>query len=111
MNPVVLTLGFFTTLFGGAGVWAFATALINRKADLKQKDSNTTKTLEEVSAAFRKEIREENKELKAEMREMKDAFIILVDTIDEWWGKLTQNLNTPERKSFREKVNEARKLT
>jgi len=111
INPVVLVLGFFTTLFGGVGVWAFLTALLTRKSDTKQKESDALKSFETASAAFREEIRKENSALRTEIREMKEVFIPLIDTLDELLPKMVPALDDEERVLLRMRVNTAKMKT
>lgn len=111
MNPVVLVLGFFTTLFGGVGIWSFATALLTRKSDTRAKDSAALKDLETASANFRTEMRHDLQEAKTEIREMKEAFIPLIDTLDELLPKMIACLSDAERILLREKVNSAKMKT
>lgn len=111
MNPVVVTLGFFGTLFGGGGAVALIMSLINRKADVKEQDAKTTETLERASASFRAEVRKENTDLKKEMREMKEAFIDLTDVLDELLPKMAASLDAEDRMRLRTATSKARLLT
>lgn len=111
MNPVVVTLGFFGTLFGGGGAVALIMSLINRKADVKEQDARTTETLEKASASFRAEVRKENKELKAEMHDMKAAFIELTDVLDELLPKMVDCLDAEDKMRLRAATSRARLLT
>jgi hypothetical protein len=108
MNPVVLVLGVFTTLFAGVGIWSFATALLTRKSDVKQKDSEAIQNLETASTLFREEMRRDNTELRTEVREMKLAIIPLINTLDELLPKMIPCLTAEERIELRDKVNTAR---
>lgn len=111
MNPVVVTLGFFGTLFGGGGAVALIMSLINRKADVKEQDAKTTETLERASASFRAEVRKENVALKAEMHDMKEAFIELTDVLDDLLPKMIPCLDLEEKMRLRAANNRARLLT
>jgi hypothetical protein len=111
LNPVVAIFGIFMSLFAGAGLWSFATALLTRKSDTHAKDADALKDLETASAEFRREMRGDLQEAKREIREMKEAFIPLIDTLDEYLPKMLPALTDEERAALRDRVNMAKLRT
>jgi len=108
MNPVMLILGFFTTLFGGVGLWSFATALLTRKSDTHAQDASAIENLERASQSFREEVRRDNLALDAKIDGMKEAVWPLITTLDELLPKMLLCLSSDELLLLRDKVNTAR---
>src|SRR4051812_39750833 len=111
VNPVVLVFGFFLTLFSGVGIWSFLSTLLTRRSDTHAKDMSALKDLEKASSDFRNEVRLDKAELKSELREMKEAFISLIDLLDELLPKMIETLTMDERIALRAKINVARMKT
>ena len=101
MNPVVTVLSVFTALFAGGSIWGFAATFINRKADLKEQDARTSSTLEEQSRLFRLEVRQENVDMKKEIREMKEAFVPFFSVLDRLLPKMVNCLDEQEKSELR----------
>lgn len=82
MNPVLVTLALFTTIFGCAGFWVFASALTTRKVDTKVKNVDAATDLEEASREYRKEIAVELTATRRRFSVFTAVVIPLLRTID-----------------------------
>lgn len=109
VNPVIWIFGIFMTLAGCAGFWAFASLLVTRKSDKKNKDTNSLSQFEEASASFRDDLIAYADKKDAKIEKMRDAFIPLIDFMDDIAPKVWPCISDTDKVSWRSTVFNARK--
>lgn len=105
---VTLAFSVLAALFAGVGFWSFVTALLTKRVDTRTKDTNALVLLEQESRNFREEVREELASAKKEIEEMKQVFIPLIDTLDEFLPKMLHALTEDESLLIHQRVNAAK---
>ena len=104
MNVTTTVLAIFAALMTGGSIWGFLATFINRKADLKEQDARTSSTLEEQSRLFRLEVRQENVDMKKEIKDMKEAFVPFFSVLDRLLPKMVACLDDAELLELRSKT-------